>query len=147
MKKYLSDYPDLIKEWHPTKNGDLLPENFTERSGKQVWWKCPKGEKHEWKTSIGHRVNGTGCPFCIGHNPSETNNLLLTHSELAKEWHPTKNEKLKPEHCSHGSTKKVWWQCHKNKLHEWEARIDSRSRGNGCPFCSGFKTLNYDLFK
>ena len=28
MKKYLSDYPDLIKEWHPTKNGDLTPADI-----------------------------------------------------------------------------------------------------------------------
>ena len=24
MKKYLSNYPDLIKELHPTKNGDFI---------------------------------------------------------------------------------------------------------------------------
>ena len=33
--------PDLAKEWHPTKNGDLTPENVFSKSGKKVWWKCP----------------------------------------------------------------------------------------------------------
>ena len=24
-KKYVFDYPELVAEWHPTKNGKLLP--------------------------------------------------------------------------------------------------------------------------
>ena len=27
-KKYVSDYPALVAEWHPTKNGNLLPEDI-----------------------------------------------------------------------------------------------------------------------
>ena len=58
--------PDLTREWHPTKNGDLTPEKSMPGSGKRVWWKCPQGDDHEWKTSIGHRArkDGTGCPHC-----------------------------------------------------------------------------------
>lgn len=33
------------------------------------------------------------------------------------------------------SNEKVWWIC--GKGHEWQATIDSRSRGNGCPYCAG----------
>ena len=29
MKKLLSSYPHLVKEWHPTKNGDSRPEDKT----------------------------------------------------------------------------------------------------------------------
>ena len=29
MKRYLSSYPELVKEWHPTKNGDLTPKDVT----------------------------------------------------------------------------------------------------------------------
>ena len=29
MKKFLSEYPELISEWHPIKNGELKPEDFT----------------------------------------------------------------------------------------------------------------------
>ena len=61
----LSSYPHLVKEWHPTKNKDLKPEDFTPRSGKKVWWQCPKGEYHEWKATIHDRSKG-GCPFCSG---------------------------------------------------------------------------------
>ena len=36
-------YPDLVADWHPTKNGELKPSDVTAKSGKSVWWKCPKG--------------------------------------------------------------------------------------------------------
>lgn len=55
-------YPDLAKEWHPTKNGTLQPHQVTAKSSKKIWWKCSKG--HEWKTAVNHRANGSGCPYC-----------------------------------------------------------------------------------
>ena len=33
-------YLKLAKEWHPTKNGDLKPSNFTYGSDKKFWWLC-----------------------------------------------------------------------------------------------------------
>jgi len=29
LKKLLSEYSDLLREWNPTKNGELKPEEFT----------------------------------------------------------------------------------------------------------------------
>lgn len=29
--------PKLAAEWHPTKNGDLSPDQVTAGSGKKVW--------------------------------------------------------------------------------------------------------------
>ena len=54
MKKFLSEYPKLIKEWHPTKNGELKPEEFTFGSDKKIWWLCP--ENHEYKSRIKNRT-------------------------------------------------------------------------------------------
>ena len=60
-------YPDIAKQWHPTKNGDLKPENFTKGSEQKVWWKCPNGEDHEWEVKINNRsIKTSGCPFCAG---------------------------------------------------------------------------------
>ncbi len=56
--------PDLAKEFHATKNGELKAEMMTISSGRKVWWRCRKG--HEWKASIAHRNNGEGCPYCAG---------------------------------------------------------------------------------
>lgn len=54
--------PDLAKEWHPIKNGELRAEDVTKGSGKRVWWKCPIG--HEYQAEIANRSNGTNCPIC-----------------------------------------------------------------------------------
>ena len=132
-------FPELIKEWHPTKNGSLQPSSFTSGSGKKVWWKCSKGDDHEWEAKIHERSKGRGCPFCAGKKISKNNNLLLLHPELAKEWHPTKNGNLQPSDFTTGSSKKVWWKCPKGNDHEWEAYIKVRSKGHGCPFCCGKK--------
>ncbi len=54
--------PELARQWHPKKNGELKPDGVTAGSKKAVWWLCGKG--HEWKTQIGHRSRGSGCPYC-----------------------------------------------------------------------------------
>ena len=124
--------PQLAKEWHPSKNGKLTPKDVTTWSNKKVWWQCKKG--HEWETSVNHRSNGTGCPYCSGRKIYKDNCLSTVNPQLAKEWHPSKNGKLTPEDVISGSHKKVWWQCEKG--HDWEAMVKSRSNGRGCPYCS-----------
>ena len=58
-----STFPEIGKEWHPIRNGELRPENFPPKSGIKVWWQCARG--HHWKTAIANRtVGGTGCPYC-----------------------------------------------------------------------------------
>ena len=49
-------FPDIAGEWHPTKNGDLVPSDFTRASGKRVWWKCPVSDDHEWEVAIHDRT-------------------------------------------------------------------------------------------
>ena len=49
------------------------------------------------------------------------------------EWDLSKN-KIKPEEVTSGSNRKVWWTCSKCGF-EWNAIINSRVRGNGCPNC------------
>lgn len=77
----------------------------------------------------------------------EANNTKLLH-----EFHPTKNGDISTADLAHQSHKKVWWVCSTDPTHEWEAMVGNRSRGVGCPYCSGFKvsektsmeTLSYD---
>lgn len=63
--------------------------------------------------------------------------LQLENPKLSQQWHPHKNLPLKPQDVSSGSGIKVWWLCPNN--HEWEAVINSRNRGCGCPYCAGQK--------
>jgi len=65
MKKLLSSYPNLVKEWHPTKNGELTPNEVNIGSRKKVWWLCPKG--HSYNSVIAGRTGRKrGCPYCSG---------------------------------------------------------------------------------
>tara|TARA_B100001971_G_scaffold59222_1_gene54265 strand:+ start:906 stop:1187 length:282 start_codon:yes stop_codon:yes gene_type:complete len=54
--------PELAKEWHPTRNGDLTPDQVTPGSSRKVWWRCSLG--HEWEARVGDRTRGSGCPDC-----------------------------------------------------------------------------------
>ena len=56
-------FPEIAKEWHPTKNLTVKPNQVKRGSSAKYWWLCPKC-KHEYKTSVSHRTSGTGCPKC-----------------------------------------------------------------------------------
>ncbi|WP_049945836.1 MULTISPECIES: zinc-ribbon domain-containing protein [unclassified Butyrivibrio] len=63
--------PDVAEQWHPTKNGNLLPSEVAAGSNKKVWWMFPYDDpvtgKHfdfEWEATISNRVGRkSGCPF------------------------------------------------------------------------------------
>ena len=57
--------------------------------------------------------------------------------ELMKQWHFEKNSGEIPSSITLGSKKKVWWSC--SNGHEWEASVNHRAKGRGCPYCSNKK--------
>ena len=140
-KKYVSDIPELMAEWHPTKNEGLLPDDVPYGAGTKVWWLCSGG--HEWQSSPNQRTNRkSGCPSCYNLIRSDNTrkatpefNLFTEQPELCKEWHPRLNQNP-PEFYMPRSMDKVWWLC--SDGHEWEAVIDSRTSGRGCPYCVGY---------
>ena len=132
-------YPDLARQWHPTKNGSLTPHDVLPGSRRKVWWVCDKG--HQWRAAVSARVNGSGCPVCAGKKivPGE-NDLASQYPDIARQWHPEKNGSLTPEHIAPASNKKVWWIC--DKGHEYQATVASRTQRNGgCPYCANTKVL------
>lgn len=131
-------YPDLVHQWHPTKNSALTPEQVLPGSHRLAWWICEKG--HEWQAQIKSRVAGCGCPVCANRqiHPQE-NDLSTQYPQLAAQWHPIKNGPLTPNHVAPGSIRKVWWLCERG--HEWQASIASRVSGCGCPVCTGRKVV------
>ena len=130
--------PTIAAEWNFEKNENLTPGNFTANSHKKVWWKCSEG--HEWQAVIKNRNYGHGCPYCaVKRGVIVKKTLQESNPHLAKEWDYKKNNDLTPADVSPNTTKKVWWIC--NKGHEWQARIDHRNKGSGCPYCAGQKVL------
>ncbi len=135
-KKYVIDNAELMAEWNWGKNNELNfdPAQLTLGSNKKVWWKCNKG--HEWETTIYNRHSGKGCPYCAGILVIKGyNDLQTVNPTLAQEWNYEKNNGLTPKDVLPSSGKKVWWKC--SKGHEWQAIIQSRYNGNGCPYCAG----------
>ncbi len=138
-------HPTIAAQWHPTKNGDMKPSQFTSGSGKKVWWACgktcPQGCPHEWKTAIYDRCAGRSCPYCSQKAiRCEHVSITHTHPDIAAQWHPTKNNNVNHSQFTSGSGQKVWWKCSntcpRGCPHEWEASIGKRCTGRGCPFCS-----------
>ena len=128
--------PDLAKEWHPSKNGDLTAFDVSAGSNKKVWWKCDKGDDHEWISTVNNRTNGNDCPVCAGQKVTDSNSLATLRPDLAKDWHPTKNGRLTAQDFTSHSGKNVWWKCDKGDDHEWITRINHRAGGSDCPYCT-----------
>ena len=131
--------PVVAAEWHHAMNS-IEPDKVSAGLNKKVWWLGRCG--HEWEASPNKRVYGKqGCPVCqnlklvVGQN-----DLATTHIELARQWHPTRNQNT-PRDVVWGTHEKVWWlgSCG----HEWESSVVNRAskRGSGCPYCGGRKTL------
>lgn len=137
-------HPDVANDWHPTLNGNLKPTEITSGSQVKVFWQCREFSDHIWHSTAKNKIQSRyGCSICSGHTVlAGFNDLATTDPEIAKEWHPTKNNSLKPLSVTRGSAKKVWWECSQDKKHTWIAKIAARAiLGHGCPDCSegGFK--------
>lgn len=60
--------PELLKEWHPSRNADLRPRDASSQHKDKVWWIC--GQGHEWEATIRSRLTGKTCPFCGQPKPN-----------------------------------------------------------------------------
>lgn len=122
-----SVYPDIATNalgWDPSLVGS--------GSGKKLTWRCNEG--HTWEARVVDRTTKSyGCPVCTGKKTEPGfNDLETTHPEIAKEsdgWDPRK--------FTAGSNQKKNWKCAQN--HKWSSAISDRTRGQGCPVCSGNK--------
>jgi len=128
--------PAIAAQWHPKKNGALVPARVFVRSRKRVWWKCWAGPDHEWQAGVFNRVaQDHGCPFCADKLVSVTNSLATLFSRIAREWHPKRNGRLTPAEVLAGSRQAVWWRCALG--HVWRMRVADRAvKGLGCPACA-----------
>ena len=148
--------PQLAKEWHPKKNGDLKPSDIFANSNKKYWWLYtyddPNTGKHfdlEWEASPNNRIrNGGTCPFISSGGRTQLykgfNDLETQFPELAQEWHPTKNGDLKPSDVLPQSAINVWWylpyddpNTGKHFDFEWQTPLQHRTvKKYSCPFLS-----------
>ena len=76
----------------------------------------------------------------------QKNSFMDEHPELAKEWHPTKNEDLTPSMFRSGSSFLAWWLCSACG-YEWKTSIWSRSKGSGCEKCNRKNNAGQNHYK
>ena len=127
----LTKKPDVVKFWDYEKNLNISPDKVTFRSSRKVWWKCDSG--HSFQSTIDNKTKGKHCPYCSGRKVLiGFNDLYTLNQQLSEEWDYSKN-KLTPKDVTLRSNKKVWWKCENN--HSWQASINDRSTGTGCPIC------------
>jgi len=139
-KKLLSEYPHMMAQWHPTKNGTLTPQSVVHGTSRKVWWQCEKG--HEWEATILSRTcNGNSCPVCAGKVVIPgMNDLASAYPGIAAQWHPTKNGHLTPEMVTPFSNRRAWWICEKG--HAYSTVIAHKAQSaSDCPYCSNRKVL------
>ena len=137
-------FPDLAKEWHQKRNGNLTPFDFTAGSSEKVWWQCKDNLDHVYDASIDKRTNGSGCRFCTNQAASLDNCLATKFPDVAALWHPEKNGEVTPEMIVTGATVKRWWQCKDVSEHTWQdfpRKLTRRVTNDYCPHCNEGWTL------
>ena len=62
-------HPEIAKEWHPLRNGDLRVTDLNDRFNKLVWWMCQRCS-FEYEAGLRDRINkNVGCPLCDHNQP------------------------------------------------------------------------------
>ena len=71
---------------------------------------------------------------------------IANFPELVGQFHTDLNGNTQPNEISHGSKKKIWWQCPSNPKHVYDMSPNDRTGKSkaGCPYCSGRRTLPED---
>ena len=125
IKSLKDEFPEIAKQWHPTKNGKLTPNDVTQGQATRVWWKCRCGKV--WRTRLNGRhlrsKKPRGCPNCGKKKLSislkknalkKSGTFKNKFPDLFNELHPTKNNHINFDEVSPHSHIRVWWICKKN---------------------------------
>ena len=80
-------------------------------------------------------------PSCSMSNVQQSSSpdISLLSPLLQRQWHHAKNAHLGDTVVKPHTHRKMWWTCDHcpdGQPHEWEATVNNRSSGTGCPFCA-----------
>ena len=145
-KSIINTHPDIVSEWHTTKNLPLTPEKVTSGMGIMLWWHC-NACGTDYSMRMYSRKAGQGCPACgkkrRGENRSYTaskkNSFANKFPELVKEIAQEENNNLDITKLSAGSPRKIFWKCSKCGF-VWSTSVAHRTQGSGCPRCGRVRT-------
>ncbi|MBO4736529.1 MAG: zinc-ribbon domain-containing protein, partial [Paludibacteraceae bacterium] len=138
VKEYFSTYFGPTPDYWIYKSGSEKElTDVIKKIEKLIAIRCGI-EKYKSKCDV--KKNRIEIYDCIIQYDSK-NKLSVDYPEIAKEWHPTKNGKTKPEFVSSKTHRKYWWKCSVCG-HEWEAKVENRTvNKSGCPECKKQKRI------
>jgi len=123
-----SQFPDIAAEAYGWDPSTVVPGSHN-----KLDWKCDKG--HIYPAEVRERTNGSRCPYCIGRKAlAGFNDLQTKYPEIAEEaygWDTTT--------VTSGSNQRKDWKC--TEGHIYPSVVYDRTKGAGCPVCSGQKVL------
>ena len=96
LKKHSSLFeiaPNLVKEWHPSANGNLTPRNMKIGYPKKVWWLCSEG--HEWQATIKCRLKRNDCLICEKEAAKKKTDLSISMPTIGKNLREKRRFKTK----------------------------------------------------
>lgn len=92
-----------------------------------------KSSEFEVDVNIERDTSAILAQYVISENEKA---LSVTHPEIAKELHPTRNDNVSAERISAGCNYKLWWRCSKCG-NEYPMRVCNRTYlGQGCKQCN-----------
>ena len=130
-------FPEIAAEWDREANGRVTPDEVVATSSRVAYWRCTTDSRHVFRAEVRDRTRAlSGCPFCVNHRASESNNLARVHPRVAAEWHPDLNGDLTPDQVLGGTRRQVYWRC-SVCAETWRASVANRVlRASGCPRCA-----------
>jgi glutaredoxin len=124
-------FPAVVKEWHPTRNGNLKATDVTAYASRLVWWLCGQCG-HEWQAVVADRTaNRRSCSLCARRR----HKLDLGQYPYALPYFDkVKNKGLDPHWLI--TRGKVYWSCGQGKDHVWYRSFNKKTAPKDfCPFC------------
>jgi hypothetical protein len=130
-------------DFENNKNIDFNKLSY--RSGIKIWWIC-NFCKTKYFASPQSKTRSKGCKSCYKiNNPAKNQkkksrktkfqmSVAYLYPELAKLWHPTRNEDLKPENAN--ASNKYWYICNNNHEFFIKAAIKKKVKDKDIDMCS-----------
>lgn len=134
--------PDVAATWHPTKNGDVTPDDVTCGSQIEYWWVCEHG--HTYRAQVNVRcMDGYKCAVCSGHQVySDINSLAALRPDIIQYWEYDKNGDLTPQDVTVKSQREVWWKCengHEDHSYKKAIKQMTDAKERLCPYCANME--------
>ena len=124
--KYVAEVPELLAIWDASNPTGA--EETPLRLYRAVKWRCKRGHVFERQPRMMQK--DASCPTCKVRSSS----LRYEYPGLAKQWHSTANEGVKPSYVDSQSTAEVWWQG--DSGHAFKRSPLQMVKDGTCPTCA-----------